>query len=210
MASKKSKDDAQNGRTRNWNIIVYPDSAPSNWRDILDESHIEWVESPLHDKDVNPTGEPKKPHWHVLLMFGGVKSYEQVLDFIQPLNCPIPQKCHNAKSSVRYMSHLDHPDKAQYKTGDIVAHGGVDVKDLLKPSSGEKYELVREMIAWVKENNVIEYQDLLDYAMAERFDDWFPLLCDSCTFVVNQYIKSARHRMERQEPFDPETGEIKS
>lgn len=47
-------------KTRAWTFIVYPDSAPDNWRDILDELHIPWVESPLHDKDQNPTGEQKK------------------------------------------------------------------------------------------------------------------------------------------------------
>ena len=29
-----------------------------------------------------------KPHYHVLLLFGGVKSYDQVLELIKPLNCP--------------------------------------------------------------------------------------------------------------------------
>ena len=69
MGSEKTRG---SDRTRNWMIVVYPDSAPKNWREYLDETHIEWVESPLHEWDVNPTGEVKKPHWHVLLMFGGV------------------------------------------------------------------------------------------------------------------------------------------
>ena len=43
-------------------------------------------------------------------------------------------------------------------------------------------------------------QDLMDYAREERFDDWFPLLCDSCCIVMNSYIKSARHRMETRTP----------
>ena len=45
-------------RARNWSLVVYPESAPG--RDILDDYHIPWVESPLHDKDVNPDGEIKK------------------------------------------------------------------------------------------------------------------------------------------------------
>lgn len=28
----------QDGRVRNWSWIVYPDSAPENWRSILDET----------------------------------------------------------------------------------------------------------------------------------------------------------------------------
>ena len=193
MASEKTRG---SDRTRNWSVVVYPESAPDNWREYLDDLHIEWVESPLHEYDTNATGEVKKPHWHVLLMFGGVKSYEQVMEVIQPLRCPIPQRCHNAKAMVRYMAHLDNPDKHQYSVSDIVAHGGVDISELLRPSSSERYALIREMVAFVKDKGITEFQDLMDYASMERFDDWFPLLCDSSAYVVGNYIKSQRHRLE--------------
>ncbi len=192
-------------RTRNWTIILYPESAPENWRDILDETHIEWVESPLHDRDINATGETKKEHYHILLLFGGVKTYEQVLEFVKPLNCPIPTKCHNAKALIRYMAHLDNPDKAQYNVSNIIAHGGVDIAELLRPSSSERYSIIKEMIEFVREYNVIEFQDLIDYSYTQHFDDWFPLLCDNSAFIIVNYIKSCRHR-ERQK-IDFSTGE---
>lgn len=192
-------------RTRNWTIVVYPDSAPENWRDVLDEFHVEWVESPLHDKDINADGEPKKPHWHILLLFSSVKSFEQVDELIRPLKCPIPTPVHNTKSLVRYMAHLDNPDKAQYSLSDIIAHGGVDVSDLIKPSSSERYTYIREMQRWCVDNNIIEFADLFSYASVERFDDWFPLLCDSCAFVMNQFLKSRRHGVSKLSFVDDET-----
>ena len=73
MSEKK-----QDQRSRNWVVIVYPESAPNDWREILDNMHIQWNESPLHDKDVNPDGTVKKSHWHVVLAFGSKKSYKQV------------------------------------------------------------------------------------------------------------------------------------
>lgn len=186
---------AKETRTRNWSIIVYPESAPENWRSILDESHIEWVESPLHEFDVNPTGEIKKPHYHVLLLFGGVKSYDQVSEFIKPLNGPIPQRCHNAKAMVRYFAHLDNPDKFQYSVSDIIPHGGVDISELLKPSTSERYSIIKEMCEYVGANNITEFYELMDYAMDQKFDTWFPLLCDNSAYIVNQYIKSNRQRI---------------
>ena len=42
-------------RGRNWAIIVYTDSAPEDWEDIIKKEPV--VISPLHDKDVNPDGE---------------------------------------------------------------------------------------------------------------------------------------------------------
>ena len=32
---------------RDWTFIVYPESAPENWREILDETHLRWIESPF-------------------------------------------------------------------------------------------------------------------------------------------------------------------
>lgn len=193
---------AKDTRCRNWTFVVYPESAPANWRDFLDEYHLEWVESPLHEFDVNPTGEVKKAHWHVLIMASQVKSYDQILELIKPLNCTVPQKVHNSKSLVRYMAHLDNPDKFQYKVEDIIAHGGIDVSDLLKPSSSERYSLIKEMCDYVGTNDVTEFYELMDYAMAEKFDTWFPLLCDNSAYVVNQYIKSNRERVYRSRKED--------
>ena len=76
MATEKTRD----LRQRTYATIVYPDSAPNDWQDILASLCIPAFISPLHDKDTNPTGEPKKPHYHVLLMFDGKKSSAQVDD----------------------------------------------------------------------------------------------------------------------------------
>ena len=207
MSTEKSRG---SDRTRNWTVVLYPDSAPSDWRDLLDSMHIEWVESPLHDKDLNADGMPKKPHWHLLLMFGGVKSFEQVCDVVKPLNCPIPERCHNAKAMVRYMAHLDNPDKHRYSVSDICGHGGVDLSELLRPSSSERYTLIADMMQFVDDQQIVEFVDLLQYARKQKFDSWFPLLCDSSSYVMAQYIKSCRYKATPSKHFevDPETGEI--
>ena len=53
MSSKEKKSDVSETRTRTWTFVLYEDSAPENWRQIIDELHVEWVESPWHDKDIN-------------------------------------------------------------------------------------------------------------------------------------------------------------
>lgn len=196
MTEKKSSDT----RTRTWCAVVYPDSAPENWRDLLDEQHIPWACSPLHEFDVNATGEVKKPHWHIVLSFEGKKSYEQIVEILEPLKCPIPQRAHDIRGAVRYMIHLDNPEKYQYDRSGIEAHGGFDVSAALQPSASERYDLIDEMIQFCHENGITEFQDLMDYARTDRRGDWFPLLCDSCAFVMQQYIKSQRHRSAPRNP----------
>lgn len=160
--------------------------------------HIAWAESPLHDKDTNADGSAKKPHWHVLLVFDGKKSYEQVSEITDSIGATIPQRCASAKGLVRYMAHLDNPDKAQYSTADIIGHGGLDVAEYLRPTSATRYEMIREMMDFIAERDIIEMEDLLLYAAHERYDDWFPLLCDSCAYVIGAMLKSRRHRADRQ------------
>lgn len=199
MAEKKTRG---HDRTRVWSAIVYPESAPSNWRDFLDEEHIEWAESPLHEFDTNLTGELKKPHWHIVICFEGPKSFDQVKQILDPLNCPIPQRCHALKGAVRYFAHLDNPEKYQYCSSDIIGHGGFDVAAALTPTSGQRYDLISEMMDFVKEHCIVEPQDLFDYARTKRREDWFPLLCDNSSYVLTQYIKSQRHRdTERKSMF---------
>lgn len=187
-------DKKRNDRTRNWTFVIYPESAPDNWRDILDEDHIQWVESPVHDRDVTGAGEVKKAHIHVLLAYDGPKSFEQVKELTDKINCPIPQKCASARSLVRYMAHLDDPNKAQYDKSLIIGHGGIDVDEMLKPRSAVRYSCIKEMIDYVIKADVVEFLDLVDYAMTNRYEDWFPLLCDNSAFILDKVIKSNRYR----------------
>lgn len=199
MAEKK-KDE----RTRNWQCIVYPESAPSDWRDILDDYCIPWVESPLHDKDLDKNGLLKKEHYHITLLFEGNKSLEQILELVKPLNCPQPVKVPSVRANVRYMAHLDNPTKARYSESDIIGHGGVDVADYLKPTSMARYEIISEMVDFIDENNIVEYRDLVRYAKSNQVE-WFYLLCDSATYFISSYIKSCRHRIVK---VDSDTGEV--
>lgn len=187
MAGRKDE------RSRNWVIIVYPESAPKDWRGILDNMHLQWIESPLHDKDTNPDGTIKKAHWHVILAFGSKKSYKQVKEIADRLNAPVPQKVHNMKGQVRYLVHLDNPEKYQYSIDEVRAYGGIDIDKYFKATSSQRYEMIREMIDFVNENNVIEMKDLIDYASKNRFDDWFPLLCDNSLIIMDAYIRSNRN-----------------
>lgn len=203
--SSSTKDD----RTRNWTFVAYPESAPQNWRDILDDEHIQWIESPLHDKDINADGEAKKPHWHILVMFEGKKSFEQVKELTEKIHATIPQKCASAKGLVRYMAHLDNPEKVQYDRGSIIGHGGADVSEYLKPTSSSRYQLISEMRQWINETDCVEFCDLFDYAAENHFDDWFPLLCDNSAYIMGEFIKSRRNRSSPKQVFiDRETGEI--
>lgn len=192
-------------RARAWTFILYPESAPENWREILDGHHVPWACSPLHDRDVNATGEPKKPHWHILLSFGGKKAYKQIWSVSEGINGTRPQVCHDQKGLIRYFTHRDNPEKAQYDQRDIEAHGGFDLEEYLKPTASECMRLQNEMVEWCYRYNIVEYRALKIYALHER-PDWANELSRSC-FEITQFLKSQRHGGGKP-VCNPETGEI--
>ena len=190
MAEKKSN----SKRARNWCAVVYPDSAPEDWKKILDGKNLKWACSPLHSKDIDDDEQIKKAHWHIIICYEGNKSFEQVQDDISELNGPIPQVCRNVRSSVRYFIHLDHPYKFQYNVDEIECFGGFDIADAFTLSKSEKIEVFKEIIDFIRENDIVEYYDLVNYALEENHA-WFSIMVDGGTIMLREYIKSNRHRM---------------
>lgn len=183
MAEKK-----KDNRARSWRLVVYPDSAPQNWRDILDEENLSWVESPLHDKDKNSDGTIKKAHWHVLLFFDGKKSYEQIEEITNSINAPIPQVMKNPKGMVRYLIHLDNPEKYQYKREDIKCHGGADVEQYFELSMSTRNCVLREMMEFIHDSEIDNYDDLIGYCIKHKEWDWMDIAANHNTLAINKLL----------------------
>lgn len=175
-------------RFRNFATVVYPESAPENWVDIITEQFIPAFISPLHDKDVNPTGEIKKAHYHVLLMFDGKKSMEQVKAITELFGGVGCEKVNTVRGYARYLCHLDNPEKYQYSPDDVTALCGSDYMSVIGLPT-DKYKAIREMMEWCKATDTIAYSDLLEYASINHYD-WFRILCDNGTVVMKEYLKS--------------------
>lgn len=185
-------------RTRNWAIIVYPDSAPANWKEIINSWHIAWAHSPLHDKDINPASEEdKKAHWHVVLLFDSVKSFDQVRELTSALNCPIPQQVNSIVGAVRYFIHLDNPEKYQYSKDEICAFGNIDIDEILKPSKSVEISFVKQITNLLVEHNIDEFCDASDF-IQEAHPDLFETFM-SHTFYFSAYLKSRLYKRIRRE-----------
>lgn len=216
-------------RTRNWAVIFYPEDLPEDWKDKVDELHCKWIEGPLHDRDLNADGAPKKPHIHTLFMFEAVKTEEQVMDLFRGIfgeseagsvpGVPKPQQVSDRCAVVRYMAHMDNPDKAQYDPNDIVGHNGADPAEILRYSATETRHMIIAMEEYIEQEQITE---LTDFAAAIRYDhpEWHTLLATKMTMYFSAFIRSMRHKAESgklppkaaadQDPpkVDPDTGEV--
>lgn len=189
-------------RTRNWTVIFYPEDLPEDWASMLDELHFKWVCSPLHDKDLNADGTPKKAHYHTLFMFEAVKTADQVEELLQNLygvsdtgsivGVAKPMQAGDRGALVRYFAHMDNPEKAQYEISDIVGHNGADPAELLRFSATETHEMIIAMEEYIEQNEIYE---IADFSAAIRYDhpEWHTLLATKMTLYFNSFIKSRRH-----------------
>lgn len=184
MAETKEKA----GRTRNYATIVYEESAPENWRTILEELCVPCFISPYHNDDLLPTGEKKKPHYHVMLMFDSVKTMEQAKEVFEQIGGVGCETVKAIRGYARYLCHLDSPDKTKYNIEDVVCFGGSDYIGTISLTT-DKYVAIKEIIAFCEDNDVFNYAQLLMWCSNNR-EDWFRVLCDNGTFVVKEYLKS--------------------
>ena len=185
-------------RTRNWSTIIYPrqteqdeTTCPDNWADILGELGVKCAVSPLHDKDVNSDGTPKKPHRHVLVAFEGVKSREQAAELFDRIGGVGAEPVNSLYGMTRYLTHMDNPEKAQYSTMDVLTFGGFEYRRYASTKEDVEKETVGhigEIMEIVQNNLIFGFSDLAEVLMTER-PELFTVFRKNPYFFA-QYLKS--------------------
>ncbi len=179
-------------KKRHWAFVLYPESAPSDWLDKLQLTGLQCAISPLHDKDVNPTGEEKKPHYHVIATYSGPTTYNSVKTLTDSLNCPIPQALEQLRGYYRYLTHTDNPEKHQYNEADIVTVNGFNIADFCELTKTEVNTYKREIEWLIRSVGFIEYGDVADYLVDNELLHLHDILT-SHTMHFSAYIRSKRH-----------------
>lgn len=195
-------------RTRNYATVIYTESASENWLEILESLMVQTFISPYHDKDTNPGGEIKKPHYHVLMMYDSVKTKEQAkenFDKIGGVGCEI---VNSTRGYARYLCHLDNPDKFQYDINDVRSLCGADYMSTISLLS-DKYQIIGEMQDFCERYEVTSFYLLCNYARKNR-SDWYRILCDGSGYYMKEYLISRQWSVDNNivNIIDKETGEI--
>lgn len=183
-------------KKRNWAFVVYPESAPEDWIEQLQQRGVVGAISPLHDRDLNATGEPKKAHWHVIVTYEGPTAQSVVERLTERLNAPKPIPLEQVRGYYRYLTHKDNPEKAQYDEKDIQTLNGFDIRDFVEMTKSEVNAKIRIIQKMIRELDFLEYADLLDYLQDnEELADEYDVAINH-TILLNTYIKSRRYKRE--------------
>lgn len=182
-------------KKRNWAFVVYPESLPEDWQDILKISGLQIAVSPLHDADLNADESEKKPHYHIIAIYGSPTTYNNVLNFTKKLNGTIPIPLEQVRGYYRYLTHEDNPEKTQYDKSDIKLFNGFNIADFTDLTKSEVMKLKREILKAIRDNDLTEYCDLID--LLEMEEDSRPEALEVATnhtIFFNTYLKSRRFK----------------
>lgn len=183
-------------RSNKWAFLLYKESAPENYIDILEEMQVPYILSPWHDQDVDKkTGELLKAHKHGALFFDSLKSYTQVSELLAE-NLNTPKKVQivlSPKGMLDYFTHAQNPDKTPYNAEDIESGAGFDLDQFLVEQQSGCF--INEVIDLINDYNFTEFQDLVIYA--RHNDPRLLTLIMNRTYFFTKFIESKRYRASK-------------
>lgn len=177
-------------KARNWSFIIYPESAPYDYFDILQATGLPFALSPLHDKDINPNGETKKPHYHAIVCFPGPTTFSVVSKLANSVGSNVPPKrLLSIVGMYRYFTHQDNPEKYQYNEIDIRVSNGFDIQEYSALTTSQTIMILKTIQALIKKQNIFDYSVLMDYLLDQDIFDLYQVACTH-TLFLNSYLKS--------------------
>lgn len=169
-----------NGRSDRITFMLYPDSAPADWRSRLENTGVAIAVSPFHNRDIDRgKTEPKKAHWHVMALYEEpVLKSSAFLTFARALEGPNGPEALSTVVEIKHLNglydYLTHSTdkaredgKAQYDPKDILLFNGFEELYEQKLNEGRlvpvgdvvidlilkhRFMSVTEMLLYVKDN----------------------------------------------------------
>ena len=188
-------------KKREFAFVLYEESASKDWEQILSQLHqrVFWI---LHDKDVSSNGTPKKPHYHIMILFDNPRSPNT----IQSLCSKCGGNGHleelvSRRGYARYLCHMDDPDKHQYDTTEVHSLCGANyMLEIMSKAElkSNKLAMIAEIIQFCDDNVVFFYSDLIRYCIAHR-SDWLEMLVSYNGHIIKDYIKSSAYKHDRMQ-----------
>lgn len=187
---------------RNWAFVVYPESLPKNYEEIIQNTGLPMCFSPLHDKDVDPTGEPKKPHFHVICYYENTTTFKNVKENVSDLlNGTIPIKLESMVGMYRYHLHLDNPEKYQYDDRKRTFYNGFDVNKVDSLTTTEIMKIIKSIQDFIIAEHITEYSDLMDILKDNDMTSMYDVAYNH-TFFFNTYIRSRKLKSNYEKSID--------
>lgn len=147
-----------NSKYYNWECVVWEESLPNI--KMISDFGVRGFLSPLHNLDGG------QPHYHWIMIFNRQVSYESLMNMLMEEgfeNCINTVKyIKDLPTRVRYLIHLDNPEKAQYDSSQVRCYGGVSFESYINEAS-DKFDDDTSLFDVIKKYNCTSFAQLVRY-----------------------------------------------
>ena len=188
--TKNQPKKVNNKKTRGYALVIYPESLPKNFIERINDLHMQCLLSPLHDKDMDPNGQPKKPHYHLMLLFDGPqteKRAKEVFQEVTGVEVPYVEQLNSIPGMARYLCHLDNPEKYQYSKAEVQEFGGARYLELIEKVA-DNMEILSRIFDIIEEEDIFSYRKLIQNLKSQP--DLFRIATQSNTLAISTYLRA--------------------
>ena len=169
-------------RYQYFTFLVYPESAPSDWIEILRNFHIPmYLSQHDMDDDMGHDGK-KKEHYHVMVMFDSLKPLDccdKMIEAVKGVKPPIDDFVVKSKRAyARYLLHYDDPAKyPYYKDHQVIELSGADSYDeVIKSKSQQDFEemqTIQDIQDYMEKNHICNFAAAQKLVRHTGNTEWF-------------------------------------
>lgn len=176
-------------KAKYWTFLVYLDSAPKNWRELLNDTNVSLAISPIHDQDLNENGELKKAHYHIIIAFNNTTTYNNALEIAKLCNANIIKKVYSMSAIYEYLTHSNEKDKHHYDVNNIILMNNFNLNEYDETTrKSEELNDFKSLINIIINNNITKLSQLFELISNSNNDNLFKIL-KSNAYLINCLIK---------------------
>lgn len=220
---------AADSRVSSYAITIYPQStdmaafkarvkhlytpnalSPLHCNDTYDEEDVTRYQERLKlgmvapEEDVPEVGKKKKEHYHWVVSFGNVKkSARQVLELIRDVAPTVKwaEPVGNFRGYLRYLIHMDDPEKYQYDVNEIQAFCGCDLSPLWKINKQQSNSATFEILNYCRSYGLYNWCDIVDMVWLLGNPDLIEALQQN-QYLIKSYCESLYAKHSGKMPSD--------
>lgn len=183
-------------KAKYWTFLVYQDSSPINWKELLKDTNVSLAISPIHDKDLTETGVLKKAHYHVVLAFNNTTTYNNALEIAKICGANIVKKVFSMNGIYEYLTHENEENKTHYDKSDIIKMNNFDLSEYdVTTRKSEELSDFKLLFNLIIDNNITTLSKLFEIISNSDNDNLFKIL-KSNAYLINCLIKENIYKGE--------------
>lgn len=183
-------------KAKYWTFLVYEDSSPSNWQELLKDTNVALAISPIHDQDLTENGELKKSHYHVVLAFSNTTTYNNALEIAKSVGANIVKKVFSMNGIYEYLTHENEENKIHYNKNDIIKMNNFNLNEYdVATRKTEELNDFKLLLNIIISNNITTLSKLFEIISDSNNENLFKIL-KSNAYLINCLVKENVYKGE--------------